>query len=35
MKVYFHSDLCCDGFPVFAKSWLELPAPYGFNSFLI
>jgi len=35
MKGYFRKDLCSDGFPVFAKSWLELPAPYRFNSLLI
>jgi len=35
MKGYFHGYLCCNGFPVFAKSWLELPAPYRFNSLLI
>lgn len=35
MKVYFHGDLCCNGFPVFAKSWLKFPAPYCFNSLLI
>jgi hypothetical protein len=34
-KVYFHGDLFCNGFPVFAESWLELPAPYRFNSLLI